>query len=135
MKIKGCLAALAAMVCMSAVPYALASAPAMVSDEIVFSPRTGSKVKYEYSLKLLAIDGQQVEREPIAKYRDVRPKALVPEGEHLFKVSVHRVVHTTDEAEKQVEFRASVRAGSSYMLGGTEEKPVLIDLAEATRMK
>jgi len=125
MKITRYLALLAAAVSLSAVPLAQASAPARVLDLVV---RKESAI----SLELLAVDGKQVERERISQNEDAYPRALVPEGEHLFKAAVSRAAHIPGDAKILVEFRAKVRAGASYFLTGTGENPTLVEVAKAT---
>src|SRR5882724_455605 len=101
------LALVAVALALITVPRMSAREDAVIYDKVVFSAGTEPKVRNEYSFKLLKIDGQPVKREIAERYRDIFPKALVPEGEHLFQLSVRRVIHAPGEEEKDVEFRAS----------------------------
>jgi hypothetical protein len=86
---------------------------ALVVDEIISAPRAVPAIHNDLDLKLVAVDGQPVEREQ-PYMADAWLCAVVAPGTHSFRLSVAPIPRPAGFAPYEVVISATVEEGKSY---------------------
>jgi hypothetical protein len=110
--------------------FVSATENAFVSDQVIFSPHSDPKIQNEYVFRIVSVDGREATREQIDKHTDAWPRVVVSSGEHVFKVGIQHWPHRPHDPESQVDIKAEVRGGLSYILTGDESKPTLVEVKD-----